>query len=143
MPSLCDVNFLVPVCYDHHVFHASALAWLASHNNAGEFLVCRASQLSLLRLLNNPAAMREDVLTVDEAWRVFDALLRDDRFALAVEPPGLEAVLRRLMRGAAFSPQLWQDAYLAAFAAAGGLSLVTFDAAFRRFDELDVALLAP
>lgn len=143
MPSLCDVNFLVPVCYDHHVFHAGALRWLASNSRAGEFVVCRASQLGLLRLLNNPAAMREDVLTVDEAWRVFDALMRDDRFAFAVEPPGLEAALRRLMRGAAFSPKRWQDAYLAAFAVAGRLSLVTFDAAFRQFDGLDVALLKP
>ena len=113
---------------------------LQSHSRAGEFVVCRASQLSLLRLLNNPAAMREDVLTVDEAWQIFDDLMRDDRFAFVFEPPRLEAVLRRLMRGAAFSPKLWQDAYLAAFAVAGGLSFVTFDADFKLFDQLDLIL---
>ncbi len=141
MPSLCDVNFLVPICYDHHVFHPHAVDWLQSHNRAGEFAVCRVSQLGLLRLLNNPAAMREDVLTVDEVWRVFDALMQDDRFTFIGEPLGLEAALRRLLRGAAFSPKRWQDAYLAAFAITAGLRLVTFDGAFRQFDGLDVALL--
>ena len=40
-----------------------------------------------------------------------------------------------------YSPKLWQDAYLAAFAVAAGLSLVTFDQGFRKFRRLQSIIL--
>ena len=39
------------------------------------------------------------------------------------------------------SPNLWTDAYLAAFANCAGLRLVTFDEGFYRFKGLDVLIL--
>jgi predicted nucleic acid-binding protein len=36
------------------------------------------------------------------------------------------------------SPKLWMDAYLAAFALAGGYQLVTTDKAFKQFKGLDL-----
>ena len=44
------------------------------------------------------------------------------------------------MRGTA-SPKLWMDAYLAAFALAGGCRMVTTDAAFKQFAGLDLELI--
>lgn len=40
-------------------------------------------------------------------------------------------------------PRLWTDAYLAAYARAGGLTVVTFDRGFRQFPDLSCELLAP
>jgi predicted nucleic acid-binding protein len=41
------------------------------------------------------------------------------------------AVTRK--RGLSFSPKVWNDAYLAAFAQAAAFDLVTFDRAFAQF----------
>ncbi len=41
------------------------------------------------------------------------------------------------------SPKIWMDAYLAAFALAGGYQMVTTDAAFKQFRGLDLLLLGP
>ena len=99
-------------------------------------LVCRLAQMGLLRLLSNPTVMGSDVCSTDAAWRLNDKLFGDPRFTLEVEPPALEETLRRLTKGFPYSPKLWQDAYLAAFAVAADLPLVTFDQGFRKFRPL-------
>jgi hypothetical protein len=43
--------------------------------------------------------------------------------------------------GANAAPRHWTDAYLAAFAKAGGLRLVSFDGDFTRFGGLDLLRL--
>jgi predicted nucleic acid-binding protein len=40
-----------------------------------------------------------------------------------------------------FAPKLWSDAYLAAFAIAGGYQLVTFDRGFKQYANLTATLL--
>jgi predicted nucleic acid-binding protein len=45
-------------------------------------------------------------------------------------------VFERFASGRAFAPRLWTDAYLAAYAQASGLVLVTFDQGFHQFDSL-------
>jgi uncharacterized protein len=120
MASLCDVNFLLPLCHEMHEHHPVAKTRLAATIVAGEFVVCRTGQLGLLRLLSNPAAMKASVCTTDEAWQVHDTLMADDRFIFRDEPAGLHAKLREFTLGFPFSPKLWQDAYLAAFAASAG-----------------------
>lgn len=141
MASLCDVNFLVPLCHEMHEHHPIAKARLATTTEVGEFVVCRTGQLGLLRLLSNPAAMKESVCTTDEAWRVYDTLMADDRFGYRDEPAALQAKLREFTRGFPFSPKLWQDAYLAAFATTAGLALITFDQGFRKFTGLKAEIL--
>jgi predicted nucleic acid-binding protein len=47
------------------------------------------------------------------------------------EPPGLERRFRALSRSKQAAPKAWADAYLAAFASASQVTLVTFDRAFR------------
>ena len=54
---------------------------------------------------------------------------------MQAEPAACEATLNKLLRPGT-PARLWTDAYLAAFAAAGGLRLVTFDKDFARFGEL-------
>ena len=64
------------------------------------------------------------------------------RIAWVEEPSGLERHWKRLAVGPKASPKLWMDAYLAAFALAGGHELVTTDKAFKQFKGLDLLLLS-
>ena len=141
MPALCDVNFLVAMCHRAHQHHAAAKAWLDGGGGDEGLVLCRVNQLGMLRLLTNPAIMQGEVCTTDEAWEAHDALLRDARFSYGEEPVGLQAKLREFTRGFPFSPKLWQDAYLAAFAVSAALGLVTFDRGFGKFTGLRAEIL--
>lgn len=143
MAGLCDVNVLLALSTDRHAQHAQALRWFEGVGSAGA-RVCRVALLGLLRLLNNPSAMEEDVLDAAGCWDLWRRMQQDERIRFApAEPSGLDASFERFTAGQAFSPRLWTDAYLAAFAQAGGLTVVTFDRGFRRFPDLSCELLAP
>ena len=114
-----------------HVHHLVANDWYESLEPDVRFGFCRHTQLGLLRLLTAEAVMGEDALSQAEAWAVYDRLLADDRIDFVDEPPGLERRFRALTRRHQASPKTWADAYLAAFAEASQLTLVTFDSGFR------------
>jgi predicted nucleic acid-binding protein len=67
--------------------------------------------------------------------------MSDERFVFFVEPIDLEQHFRRYTASGRISPKLWQDAYLAAFACATKLHLVTFDGGFQQFKGLWLTLL--
>ena len=90
------------------------------------------SQLSLLRLLTNESVMGIDVVTQVEAWRIYDLFFESGRTFLTDEPRGLEELLRARTAKKRSSTKEWADEYLAAFAEAAGLTLVTFDRALAR-----------
>jgi len=140
MTCLPDVNVWVALAVAEHVHHRAAKAWLdAAQDDTVAF--CRVTQMGFLRLLCNPRAMAEDVLTPARAWRALDAFCVDSRILIAAEPPGLEASWRALTTPRAPGANFWTDAYLAAFASAAGHTLITFDKGFRRFDKLRLRLL--
>jgi toxin-antitoxin system PIN domain toxin len=141
MPSLCDVNVLFALTYRKHLAHSAAASWLQGVKSEGEIVLCRMSQLGLLRLLNSRVVMREDALSVAESWAVYDYMMSDQRFVYRDEPRNLDTALRGLMRGRGFVPNVWADAYLASFAVASELSFVTFDSGFRQFKGLDLVTL--
>jgi hypothetical protein len=133
---LCDVNVLLALVTDRHASHAAAVRWLDSVP-AGGATICHLAQTGLLRLLNNPAVMREDVLDTTACWELWRRLLEDERVRFTpTEPLGLDAAFERFTSGRAFTPRLWTDAYLAAYAHTSGLTMVTFDQGFRQFDGL-------
>jgi toxin-antitoxin system PIN domain toxin len=140
MAALCDVNWLLALCYDRHVHHPDALAWLESQDELS-VVICRITQLSLLRLLTNTSVMGRDVCGLKQAWTIYDAVMGDERFDFSIEPMDLEQHLRRYTAGGRVTPKLWQDAYLAAFARAAKLHLVTFDGGFQQFDGLRLTIL--
>ena len=70
-------------------------------------------------------------MTQPEAWAAYDQWQQDDRAELMDEPSGLEPRLRTLTRRPNPATKDWADSYLAAFAASGELTLVTFDRALR------------
>jgi uncharacterized protein len=141
MAVLCDVNVPLALLNANHDFHQPALEWV-SHVQSGEAGICRLTQISLLRLLNNPSVMREDVMDTEASWQAWRMLIADQRFIyLATEPMGLEKPFQVFTSGRNFSPNLWTDAYLAAFAQASNRTLVTFDKGFGNFPDLDVLVL--
>ncbi len=140
MPTLCDANVLMALCYEDHTHHAAALAWLGNQGPQS-VAMCRATQATLLRLLTTPTVMGADVRTLAQAWEIYDAILEDDRFLLVSEPSGIETAWRSYTRRNFVSPKVWQDAYLAAFAVSAGMELATFDRGFQQFAGLSLTVL--
>src|SRR5207253_10923825 len=103
---------------------------------------CRMTQQGFLRLATNPQAFGDEAVTLRAAWRLYDAFLADPRVRFAEEPGGLESLWRGYTRTRTFSPKVWNDAYLAAFARAAPHKLITFDRGFARYTGLDYVILA-
>lgn len=81
-------------------------------------------------------------LTNRQAWQAYEALLSDDRIVFrGEEPAGLDVRWKQFAVRSTASPKLWMDAYLAAYALAGGHRLVTTDVAFRQFRGLDLVVV--
>ncbi len=118
--------------YDRHVHHISARKWFEGLAPTARLFFCRLTQLGLLRLLSAPAVMGPDqAKSQQEAWNAYDHWLADERVEFLDEPSGLEGQFRTLTRSPHPSPKDWADSYLAAFAKASGLTVVTFDRAFQ------------
>ena len=137
---LPDINVWLALVFDAHAHHPPASDWIDSLSDETACF-CRLTQQGFLRLANNPKVFPNDAVTTNAAWRLYDTMLGDPRVAFADEPIGLETVWRRLTDGRQFSPKLWNDAYLAAFAETGGYEVVTFDRGFKQYTGAAVTLL--
>ena len=141
--TLVDTSVWVALIVDNHQFNAVTRAWLAEREQSATAAFCRAIQQSLLRLLTTAAVFppHERPMTNAQAWAAYHALVADERVSFAEEPAGVEAVWERLASRRSASPKLWMDAYLAAFAIAGGYQFVTTDRGFRQHEGLDLLVL--
>ena len=126
-----DINVWVALTHGGHVHHVVAHDWFEALDDGARFCFCRFTQLGLLRLLTAEAVMGDEVLTQMSAWSVYDRWLQDDRVTFVEEPTGLDRKFRALSRSRQAAPKAWADAYLAAFADASRMTLVTLDRAFR------------
>jgi toxin-antitoxin system PIN domain toxin len=138
-----DINVWVALTYERHVHHVVAGKWFEALAPTSSLFFCRITQLGFLRLLSLPAVMGADhAKTQEEAWRAYDQWLEDDRIELLDEPSGLETEFRAITRPGNISPKDWADSYLAAFARASRLNLVTFDRVLQAKSG-DAVLLGP
>ena len=142
MRLLSDVNFLLALVADGHAQHQAVRAWWERLPATEVILICRPVQMALLRLLCTEAALGEDAVTLPIAWSIYATLLASGRFAFALEPRGLDPLWEKVCRPFARSPKVVMDAYLAAFALAGGYRLITLDRAFVQFKGLSCVLPA-
>jgi toxin-antitoxin system PIN domain toxin len=138
---LPDINVWLALVFDAHVHHQSALEWMSSIKDEMACF-CRLTQQGFLRLSNNPKVFPNDAVSTDDAWQLYDTTLSDPRVTFVDEPLALEAAWRPLTVGRQFSPKLWNDAYLLAFAEAGGYEIVTFDHGFTRYQGVRCTILA-
>ncbi len=140
--TLADTNIWLALALSDHRYHVAAAAWMESKPSVA---FCRATQTSFLRLVTTGAVLNaygSRPLTNEEAWLLYDRFLADTRISYLQEPAGLDAHWKKLAVRKIASPKLWMDAYLAAFAMAGGYQLITTDAGFHQFDGLDVVTLS-
>ena len=128
--------------YRRHQHHAVAAEWFdrLKSDTAG---FCRLTQIGFLRLLTHPQVMGDEVRTQAEAWKAYDELTSDPRviFHVELDLDGVDAEFKALSMSGQSSPQQWPDAYLAAFARAEGLVLVTFDRALSKLAGHDTLYL--
>lgn len=133
---LFDTNVWVALTFDAHPLHRAALDALAGASKRRPACFCRATQQSFLRLASTPAVLRAygvSGLTNDDALRTYEALAAAPGVAWRDEPAGIDSLWPRLGARGTASPHVWMDAYLAAFAIAGGLLMVTTDDGFEKF----------
>jgi hypothetical protein len=129
---LPDINVWIALTCDGHVHHQKARDWFARLEQSTRLFFCRISQLGFLRLLTNEKVMGgADVKSQEEAWRAYDRWLKDDRVSMLDEPVELERLFRGLAKSRNAATTNWTDSYLAAFAVASRLTLVTFDHGFQ------------
>jgi hypothetical protein len=137
---LVDVNVWLALGFADHPHHERARRYWYEESGR-ELAFCRITALGFLRLSTHPTVMGGRPLTVAEAWRAYGAFRELPEVILAAEPLGCESLLEGWAVGPRPSRRGWTDAYLAAFARAGGLRLVTFDSDFSRFEELELLRL--
>jgi toxin-antitoxin system PIN domain toxin len=123
-----------------HTHHRRAEAYW--QNQAAPLAAfCRVTQLAFLRHLTNKSVMGSQALAPGAAWKKCAEFLALPEVELIAEPAGLDAQLGKFCDLGRSSPNLWTDAYLAAFAACAGLRLVSFDQGFSKFAGLDLLIL--
>jgi uncharacterized protein len=141
---LADSNIWLALSLSKHDFHAAARTWLAEQGSH-EALFCRSTQQSFLRLLTTKAVLAPygiPALANKAAWSAYEGFRADDRIAWAEEPRELESHWKKLSGSLKASPKQWMDAYLAAFAIAGGHQFVTTDRGFTQYKGLDLVVLS-
>ena len=130
-----DVNVWIALSVIGHSHNSQAWKWLSHIPRETSIIFSRYTQVGLLRLLTNQAAMGEETLTVDGAWSVYAGWLDDPRAEFHAEPRNMEAAFRRAT--APFAAQRASkcvgDCYLLAFAKEIDATLVTFDKALLNF----------
>ncbi|MFZ2021185.1 MAG: TA system VapC family ribonuclease toxin [Terracidiphilus sp.] len=124
-----DANVWLALVHEIHPHHKAVRVWSDSLDSDSIVCFCRFTQLGFLRLLTNQSAMRADVLTQSQAWEAFDTLVADPYNQMMDEPNGIDPLFRRETSSDEISTKQWADGYLAAFAEAGELTLVTLDKA--------------
>ena len=109
--------------------HAVTVRWFAAQSESATFVFCRQTQMGLFRLLTTEAIVGPQVLTQDECWALYDRWVLGGKAIFLGEPLTQEMAWRPRCSANLPSPKTWADTYLAAFAQAAGLTLVTFDRA--------------
>ncbi len=127
-----DLNVWIALTLKAHEHHRAAWAWYHALPPAQTLAFCRFTQLGFLRLVTTQAVAKHETLDQKGAWAAFDLWVETGGAVYIAEPLGLDIELRELTSQATPAPREWSDSYLAAFAIAASIDLVTFDKALSR-----------
>ena len=125
-----DANVWLALLWSRHLHSEKARSWFEQAAEE-QFFFCRFTQITVLRLLTTEKIMGLDTKSMSDAWPLWDRVKGDDRISFLPEPEEIEKEFRSLSRLSSWSPKVWADAYLLAFASVAGLRLVTFDRALK------------
>jgi toxin-antitoxin system PIN domain toxin len=141
---LPDVNVWLALTHTGHPFHEPAARYWQTACDAGTSLwFCRATMMSLVRLLAQSAVMGAQVMSLPQALAVYQQWRAVPQVGMLPDPPELDAWVQTML-GSLSVPipvRWWPDVCLAATAQATGLRMVTFDRDFARFNLSDWELL--
>ncbi len=145
--SLFDTNIWVALSFGTHPHFSLAKEAFNEADSVNPAVFCRATQQSFLRHLSSPKlqiAYGAPPISNASAWEKWEELAALPQVTWLEEATGLNALWHQLASRATASPNVWMDAYLAAFAIAGGLQLVTLDKDFKSYEAqgLDLLLLS-
>jgi hypothetical protein len=141
MDALIDVNVVLPLLLRAHPHRGMAAAWWDSVED-GSVVFCLPVRMGVLRLLCNSRVMGESVLRPEDAWDALATLTSDARARWEVpSDPSLDAYWRDRVAGRHPTPNLWTDAWLAAYAERYDYEMVTFDRGFQRLMLTNLHLL--
>ena len=139
MRRLLDINTWIALSLDAHPQHRPARLWYEQTSlQRGDLVFCRQTELGFLRLITQAAVMARcgvAPLSNTEAIEFLDSLCADPAVSREDEPPATRSLWLQLAQGPLPSPNVWMDAYLAAFAVSLGAELVTFDQGFKSFEK--------
>ena len=148
MAYLIDTSVWIALTFDTHPHRSAAVAAMANVSAAAPAVFCRATEQSFLRVASNPRVLQtyhQTAFTNRDAIDTLQRYLASPHVAFWNEPAGVEAIWFKLATRDTASPKLWMDAYLAAFAIAGNLQLMSLDHDFSAFvrEGLNLQLLTP
>jgi toxin-antitoxin system PIN domain toxin len=133
---LFDTNVWIALAFATHSLRSQAMKAYASVTDRRPAVFCRSTQQSFLRLATTAALLQKYGavgFTNADALEALHQFLALPTVSYREEPPGLVPLWHHLAARRTAAPKVWMDAYLAAFAIAGDLSLVTFDRDFKPF----------
>jgi uncharacterized protein len=142
MRDLLDASVWLPLSAPDHVHYARARRYW-DHEAGQELAFCRITALALLRYLTNPRILGEAAMNGGAAWNALRTWLALPQVNLLAEPAGLDELLGRWAGRLELRGGKWTDAYLAAFAAASGCRLVSFDTDFLAYPGVEFLHLRP
>jgi hypothetical protein len=125
-----DAKVWLALLWSRHVHSERARSWFDQTGDE-QFLFCRFTQITVLRLLTTEKIMGKDTRSMPEAWKLWDRIWADDRVSFLAEPEDLEKESRKRSQLSSRSPKVWADVYILAFASAADLKLVTLDQALK------------
>ena len=132
-----DINVWLALSVSSHAHSEGAWTWLEALSPQAGVILSRYTQLGLLRLLTNPAAMGEQVLTIRKAWIVYERWLKDPRVEFYAESGNFDISFREAMAPLDSKPaSKWVgDCYLLAYARESNAVLVTYDRALLEYAD--------
>ncbi len=142
MRDLLDASVWVPLSAPDHVHYTRARRYW-DDEAAGELAFCRITALALMRYLTNAKILGAVAMTGGAAWQALKTWLALPQVSWLSEPAGLDELLGQWAGQLDLRAGKWTDAYLAAFAAASGCRLVTFDGDFHVYRGVEFLHLRP
>jgi uncharacterized protein len=131
---LPDINVWLALADENHIHHERAQTYWRTEAFT-KIAFCRISMMGFLRLVTRPGVLSSS-LSIEEAWDIYHRYRSCDGIVFLPESDTAELTFELLTRSVNFTPRLWTDAYLAAFAIASGSRIVSFDGDFMKFEGL-------
>ncbi|MFI5385468.1 MAG: TA system VapC family ribonuclease toxin [Fimbriimonadales bacterium] len=134
---LLDVNVWVALSAPEHVHHDRARRYWEDEA-LPRIAFNSQTMLGLVRVCSSAGHFGGQPLSPEESWAVYIDWRKDTAVTHLREPSPCGSILDRFVSSGLVTPRRWTDAYLAAFAVAGSMRLVSFDRDLRVFPGLEL-----